>query len=344
MDEFPAPGPEAPAPVPTCFRHPDRETYLSCSRCGRPACPDCLRSAPVGQHCVECVHEGNRGVRQPTAVFGGRLPSGAAVTWVLVGLNVLFYLVEWVYPRIVDYFDMIGSAYDPTIHQTVGVANDQWYRLLTSAFLHEPGLSGFGPAHIIFNMWALILVGPALERMLGRVRFLAVYLLSAVGGSVLFYFFAAPAQPALGASGAIFGLFGAWFVLSRRLRLDSRGIVFLNNGKSNAFFATWSQSMYAAAKFYGVSFQDIDLNFLYENELSDLRQLAATQPPDVVGANVMNTAVNNQIALYHAKLVMIDGSFGNAPNYGVPNAQVGQLAIQVLTPFYKTKIAGAWKR
>jgi membrane associated rhomboid family serine protease len=227
VDEFPAPGPEAPAPVPTCFRHPDRETYLSCSRCGRPACPDCLRSAPVGQHCVECVHEGNRGVRQPTAVFGGRLPTGATVTWVLVGLNVLFYLVEWVYPRIVDYFDMIGSAYDPTIHQTVGVANDQWYRLLTSAFLHEPGLSGFGPAHIIFNMWALILVGPALERMLGRVRFLAVYLLSAVGGSVLFYFFAAPAQPALGASGAIFGLFGAWFVLSRRLRLDSRAIVFL---------------------------------------------------------------------------------------------------------------------
>ena len=222
MDELPAPGPEAPAPVPTCFRHPDRETYLSCSRCGRPACPDCLRSAPVGQHCVECVHEGNRGVRQPTAVFGGRLPSGATVTWVLVGLNVLFYLVEWVYPRIVNYFDMIGAAYDPTIHQTVGVANDQWYRLLTSAFLHEPGLSGFGPAHIIFNMWALILVGPALERMLGRVRFLAVYLLSALGGSVLFYFFAAPAQPALGASGAIFGLFGAWFVLARRLRLDSR--------------------------------------------------------------------------------------------------------------------------
>jgi membrane associated rhomboid family serine protease len=176
---------------------------------------------------VDCVHEGNRGVRQPTAVFGGRLPSGATVTWVLVGLNVLFYLVEWVYPRIVDYFDMIGAAYDPTIHQTVGVANDQWYRLLTSAFLHEPGLSGFGPAHIIFNMWALILVGPALERMLGRVRFLAVYLLSALGGSVLFYFFAAPAQPALGASGAIFGLFGAWFVLSRRLRLDSRAIVFL---------------------------------------------------------------------------------------------------------------------
>lgn len=132
------------------------------------------------------------------------------------------------------------------------------------------------------------------------------------------------------------------FAVPKKLPKKYR-IVFLNNGKSNAFFATWSQSMYAAAKFYGVSFQDIDLNFLYENELSDLRQLATTQTPDVVGANTMNSAVDNQIKLYHAKLVMIDGSFGNAPNYGVPNAQVGQLAIQVLTPYYRTKIAGAWK-
>jgi membrane associated rhomboid family serine protease len=173
------------------------------------------------------VREGSRDVRQPTAVFGGRVTSASTVTWVLVALNVSCYLVEWVYPRVVNYFDMIGVAYDPTIHQTVGVAHDQWYRLLTSAFLHEPGLSGFGPAHIIFNMWALILVGPALERMLGHLRFLAVYLLSALGGSVLYFFFAPPNQSALGASGAIFGLFGAWFVLSRRLRLDSRAIIFL---------------------------------------------------------------------------------------------------------------------
>ena len=174
---------------------------------------------------MECVHEGNRGVRQPTAVFGGRLPSGATVTWVLVGLNVLFYLVEWVYPRIVDYFDMIGSAYDPTIHQTVGVANDQWYRLLTSAFLPPPGLSGLGPLDIAFNMWALILVGPALERLLGHVRYLTVYLVSAIGGSVMFYLIGPANVEALGASGAIFGLFGAWFVVARRLRLDSRWIV-----------------------------------------------------------------------------------------------------------------------
>lgn len=120
-------------------------------------------------------------------------------------------------------------------------------------------------------------------------------------------------------------------------------IVFLNNGKSNAFFATWSQAMSDAAKFYGVDFQDIDLNFQYENELSDLQQLAAAQKPDVVGANVMNVAVDNQIKQYGAKLVMIDGSFANVPNYGVPDAQVGQLAIQTLAPDAKTKMAGAWK-
>ena len=213
--------------VPTCFRHAGRETYLSCTRCGRPACPECLRSAPVGQQCVDCIKEGGQTVRRPTGAFGGRVVSGAVVTYTLVALNVAFYLVEWVYPKIIDYLALVGGAYDPNIHALIGVAQGQYYRLLTSAFLHEQGLSGFGPLHIIFNMWALILVGPALERLLGPLRFLSVYLLSALGGSVLYYLLAPPTQPALGASGAIFGLFGAWFVVARRLRLDSRAIIFL---------------------------------------------------------------------------------------------------------------------
>ena len=213
--------------IPTCYRHPDRETYLSCVRCGRPACPDCLRSAPVGQQCVECVRAGNQGVRQPTGVFGGRAVSSATVTFTLVALNVLLYLAEWVYPRTVDYLELVGKGYDPALHATVGVASGQYYRLLTSAFLHEPGLSGFGPAHIIFNMWALLLVGPQLERLLGHARFLTVYLLSALGGAVAFYLLAPVNEPSLGASGAIFGLFGAYFVVAKRLRVDSRAIVFL---------------------------------------------------------------------------------------------------------------------
>ena len=117
---------------------------------------------------------------------------------------------------------------------------------------------------------------------------------------------------------------------------------FLNNGKSNAFFATWSQGMHDAAKFYGVNFEDVDLNFQYENELSAYQQVAVKQP-DVVGANVMNASVFAQMQKDGTKLVMIDGSFQNAPNYGVPDAQVGQLAIQQLEVPAKAKLAGDWK-
>jgi len=201
---------------------------VSCVRCGRPACPDCLRSAAVGQQCVECVRDGNRGVRRPAGVFGGRAVSDAIVTKVLVAINVVAYIAEIAYPRTVDYGQLVaGPAFDPTLGEPVGVANGDWYRLISNAFLHEPLGSGIGILHIAFNMWALIVIGPALERMLGRGRFLTVYLVSALGGSVLYYLVANPAAPALGASGAVFGLFGAWFVLSRRLRLDSRQVVIL---------------------------------------------------------------------------------------------------------------------
>src|SRR6266567_6421335 len=208
--------------APTCFRHPGRETYVSCVRCGRPACPDCLRDAAVGKQCVECVRKGNRSIRQPRTVFGGRVAANSAVTWTLVGINLICYLAEWIYPNVVNDGVLVGR-FGPT----TGVADGQWYRLISNAFLHEPGLSGFGPAHIIFNMWALIVVGPALEQLLGRARFLAVYLVSALGGSVLYYLAGPPNVEALGASGAIFGLFGAWFVVARRLGVDNRQIVTL---------------------------------------------------------------------------------------------------------------------
>ena len=211
--------------VPTCFRHPGRETYVSCVRCGRPACPDCLRSAAVGQQCVDCVGQGARDTRQLSTVFGGRLAAGAVVTWTLVAINVAVYLVTWIRPGIVNDLEMLGYASygaGGTLH---GVAAGEWYRLITSAFVAGPSSLGF--VDILFNMWALIFVGPALEGLLGRMRFLTVYLLSAVGGAVMYYFLAPQNYPAVGASGAIFGLFGAWFVVARRLRLDSRGIVAL---------------------------------------------------------------------------------------------------------------------
>jgi membrane associated rhomboid family serine protease len=221
-DQASQPGQESP---PTCYRHPDRETWVSCVRCGRHACPDCLRQAAVGQQCVECVRGTSGTGRAARTVFGGRPARTAVVTWTILAVNVLLYLVELARPSLAQDWAMLGYASPTGLPPYQGVAAGQWYRLITSAFL--PGTGSLGILDIAFNMWALWVVGPGLEQLLGRVRFFAVYLLSAVGGSVLFYYLVPQNQPALGASGAIFGLFGAWFVVSRRLRLDSRGIVML---------------------------------------------------------------------------------------------------------------------
>jgi membrane associated rhomboid family serine protease len=224
-----APGEETP---PTCYRHPDRETWVSCVRCGRPACPDCLRQAAVGQQCVDCVREANaapgpqaRGPVPAGSFFRSRAFTGAAVTWVLVGLNVVFFLVELAKPSLAADWGLLGYA--PFSSGPVqGIAAGQWYRLITSAFLPPAtGLGGLGFLDILFNMWALIAVGPSLEQLLGRTRFLAVYLLSALGGGVTFFLLGPYNVLALGASGAVFGLFGAWFVVARKMRLDVRGII-----------------------------------------------------------------------------------------------------------------------
>jgi membrane associated rhomboid family serine protease len=185
-----------------------------------------MRSASVGQQCVECVGEGARSSRQARTAFGGRPTAGATVTWTLVAINVAVFLLTWIRPGIVNHLELFGYASYTPLGPKHGVAAGEWYRLITSAFLAPAtGLGGLGFVDILFNMWALIFVGPALEGLLGRVRFLAVYLLSGVGGAVMFYYIAPPYAAAVGASGAIFGLFGAWFVVSRRLRLDTRGIV-----------------------------------------------------------------------------------------------------------------------
>lgn len=203
------------AAPPVCYRHPGRPTYVSCVRCGRPACPDCLRPAAVGHQCLECIRGGNRTVRRPAGRFGGAIAGQARVTQLLVGVNIVLYVVMLVHSSLQYQWWMVGNS----------VAAGQWYRLITSAFL--PGAGSLGLLDIAFNMWALLIVGPALERQLGWLRYLAVYLASAIGGAVSYYFLAPPAQPALGASGAIFGLFGAWFVVARRLGVDARGVVFL---------------------------------------------------------------------------------------------------------------------
>lgn len=202
---------QAGASVPTCYRHPNRETYVRCARCDRPICPDCMRNASVGFQCPECVAEGNRTARPARTIFGGRVSRNpGVVTYTLIGICVVAYLLQLTVPTFTRDFYSVGIL----------VADGEYYRLVTAAFLHDDD----NLLHLLFNMLALYLLGPGLEATLGRARFLALYLLSALGGSVLSYALAAPGQGSLGASGAIFGLFGATLVISRRLRADVAGI------------------------------------------------------------------------------------------------------------------------
>src|SRR5260370_29544105 len=170
----PSPGPggtgsgPGDAGPPTCFRHPGRDTYVSRVRCGRPACPDCLRSAAVGQQCVECIRAGNHSTRSARGVCGGRSASrGAVVSWTLVAINIVLYLVELSRPSIADSWEMLGLGSPTGRGPLVGVATGQWYRLITSAFLPPPGVRSLGPLDIIFNAWALTIIGPPLARPLG---------------------------------------------------------------------------------------------------------------------------------------------------------------------------------
>ncbi|EPD57675.1 rhomboid family intramembrane serine protease [Streptomyces sp. HGB0020] len=228
---------EPESAVTTCYRHPKVESHVRCTRCDRYICPDCMREAAVGHQCVECVKEGARSVRQARTAFGGRITGVPLVTYVLIGLNVLAYLGELVRSSVVDRFEMLGRGlvgpdgghyvwqadYPPGYHPE-GVVDGEWYRLLTGAFLHLPIAEGtFGILHIVMNMVSLWNIGRAVEFQLGRIRYVALYLLSALGGSVLVLLIA-PDTPTLGASGAIFGLGAAYYVMARRLGADMRSV------------------------------------------------------------------------------------------------------------------------
>ena len=237
--------PVSPAPgtgVPTCYRHPDRETYITCQRCGRPICPDCMNDAAVGFQCPSCVAEGRKQTRQGRTAYGGTIARRPGlVTNVLIGINAVIWLAvmatggsrSWLVDilalsdRGVCYTGPELTRYYPNIHSGAlcETANGQWYpgfsdgavwQALTSAFTHVQ------PWHIAMNMFALFFMGPALESMLGRWRYLALYLLSALGGSVMVLLVG---RPALGASGAIFGLMAAHLLVALKSRVNVSGIV-----------------------------------------------------------------------------------------------------------------------
>jgi membrane associated rhomboid family serine protease len=208
------------AAEPVCPRHPDRVSYVRCQRCERPVCPECQRAAAVGVQCVDCVREQNKGVRTARTPFGATLTQGGrpVVTLSIIGICAVAWLLQQTNDQVTNDF----SFFPP-------FALSEPWRLVTAAFLHSPS----SPLHILFNMYALWMTGPYLEQLFGRARFVALYLVSAVGGSIGYLLLASPGfdgswvTSTVGASGAVFGMFGAFFVVQRRLNRDATQVLVL---------------------------------------------------------------------------------------------------------------------
>jgi membrane associated rhomboid family serine protease len=222
----PRPSTDPPTGPPRCYRHPEAETGIRCTRCEKPICTRCMISASVGFQCPDCVRNGSgtghaADANQPRTLAGGKVAADDhLVTKILIGINLAVYLaVLLAGDRFVDELVLIGYAFSPALGEVVGVADGEWYRLLTSTVLHQQVW------HILFNVLGLWVIGGIVEPELGRIRYAALCLLSGLSGSVLAYLVASPAQPSLGASGVVYGLIGAWVVLARRRRHDMRPVV-----------------------------------------------------------------------------------------------------------------------
>ena len=216
--------------TPTCYRHAGRETYIRCQRCERPICPDCMQQAAVGFHCPECVKEAARTTRRPRTAYGGRQTgSPGRVTLALIGVNLAVYVLvaltggadgvaRWLFALI----PVGGPApVNGELQRVEGVSDGAYWQLVTSMFTHVELW------HIGFNMLALYVLGPQLEQILGRGRFLALYLLSGLVGSAAVYWWANPHSSTVGASGALFGLMATLVVVAVKRRADIQGLLVL---------------------------------------------------------------------------------------------------------------------
>jgi membrane associated rhomboid family serine protease len=194
-----------------CYRHPDRQSFVLCQRCGRTICPECQTQAAVGVICPECMREQRQSAprTRPGVLTRARRLTGSdspVVTYGIIAVTVAVFLLQLI-PGLgitdrlfyAGFFSYPGS-FEP-------------WRMITTAFVHSTGFI----FHVLLNMYTLWIFGQILEGLLGRGRFLVLYLLSAVAGSLGVLFLANPAQGVVGASGAIFGLMGAFLVVQRRL-------------------------------------------------------------------------------------------------------------------------------
>ena len=179
----------------------------------RPICPLCMTSASVGFQCPDCVGAGAAQQRQPVTPVGAPIKEKPTVTYVLIAVNLAIFGLAWM------------SGLDAAISQwgmwPAGIAQGEWWRLFTSAFLH----GGF--LHILFNMYILFIVGAPLERLMGHLRYGVLYLAAAFGGAVASYAFNSANTLSVGASGAVFGIMGAFAVAGFKLRYDIKQILFL---------------------------------------------------------------------------------------------------------------------
>jgi membrane associated rhomboid family serine protease len=191
----------------TCYRHPNRETGVACSNCGRPICPDCMTPTPVGMRCPECARERTRVVRGPS-----RPANEPTATIVLIAINVIAFIAE------LATGSTMGSGGRGSVVVDGGlwgpaVADGEWYRLVTGGFLHS------GIFHIGFNMFFIWVLGGMLEPAIGRARFVALYFTALLSGS-LGVMLLDPNALTVGASGAAFGLLGAAIVEARARGID----------------------------------------------------------------------------------------------------------------------------
>lgn len=196
-----------------CYRHPDRHTLLKCSRCDRPICAACSIDASVGQRCPECVRSEGTQKIIPTGARASRA-SGAPATKTFIGLAVVFFVLT-------GFGRSGGSIFEALAQWNLAVAAGEWWRIFTPILLHA------SITHILFNMWALWVLGPQIERGVGTWPFVSLFLASAgVGGAFAFYL-GDPLDVAVGASGAIFGLFGIWlsWAMHRRNTMQGRAML-----------------------------------------------------------------------------------------------------------------------
>jgi len=208
----------------TCYRHPGRETGVSCSRCERSICPDCMTPTSVGMRCPECAGDSQK-VRTPA--FAARASDAARATMVLIAINVGVFVVQLLFGGVAASFDgggrlfadgaLCGNAIgggglcSPPVVLSEG---GEWWRIVTSGFLHG------GIIHLALNMFVLYVLGTFLEPAIGTRRFVAVYLVSLIAGGLGALLLSDPAQNTVGASGAIYGLFGATLLIARHRGLN----------------------------------------------------------------------------------------------------------------------------